>query len=206
MKKVLLITMLLLFSALSPSHADEKRLELELDASSLQQLLIEVGVGQIQITPANTDRILLTVDVRGEKRWWFFSYKVGNAELRQQREGNTLRLSIPKDNTKQHWQLTVPAELAVKADLGVGQFYANNISSSYEIDVGVGQISSSLNAEQYQRIELSAGVGNVNLHNAPSNFKADRHLVGGSLEWTGQGNTEFKANVGVGDISLTHLN
>ncbi|MCC5825275.1 hypothetical protein [Alkalimonas sp.] len=206
MKRLLFITLLLTFSVAHTAFADEKRLELDIDASALTLLALEVGVGQIQINTADTDRILLRVDVRGEKRWWFFSHKVGDVELKQQLRDGRLYLSIPKDNTKQHWQLTLPAELAVKVELGVGQFYANRIHSSYDVDVGVGQISSSLNAEQFQRIELSAGVGNVNLHNAPSSFKAERHLVGGSLEWSGPGSTVFKANVGVGDISLTHKN
>ncbi|MEE2000536.1 hypothetical protein QWY20_03655 [Alkalimonas sp. MEB108] len=206
MKRLLFIAFLLFFTLPLSALADEKQLALELDASALNQLMVEVGVGQIQIETADTDRITLKVTVRGEKRWWFFSHKVGDVELKQQLANGQLQLSIPKDNTKQHWQLTVPASLAVKAELGVGQFYANHIRSSYEVDVGVGQISSSLNAEQFQRIELSAGVGNVNLHNAPSSFKTDRHLVGGSLEWSGPGSTTFKANVGVGDISLTHQN
>ncbi|MCH8538847.1 MAG: hypothetical protein LAT66_13880 [Alkalimonas sp.] len=186
------------------TQADVKTIAMELDASELQQLTLQVGVGQIKLKTADTDIIELRVDVTGEKRWWFFTHKVGDVELNQQRTGHQLSLSIDKDNTKQDWQLTIPQSLAVRAELGVGQLYAEHLTADVYIDIGVGQISAKLDANQYQRIQLTAGVGNVQLKNAPSEAKSERHLVGGTLKLKGSGQSELKASVGVGDISLTH--
>lgn len=186
------------------AYADSKTIAMELDALQLQQLHLQVGVGQIKLNTANTDKIQLRVDVTGEKRWWFFSHKVGDIELVKQHDGSSLSLSIDKDNTKQNWQLTIPQSLAARIDLGVGQVFAEEPNADTFIDVGVGQISVNLDTTLYQKILLTAGVGNVQLKNAPKETKSERHLVGGTLELEGEGQAIFEASVGVGDISLTH--
>ncbi|MDP4537394.1 hypothetical protein Q3O60_14470 [Alkalimonas collagenimarina] len=185
-------------------HADTKNITMELDAAQLQQLHLQVGVGQIKLSTANTDKIQLRVDVTGEKRWWFFSHKVGDIELTKQRDGSKLSLSIDKDNTKQDWQLTIPESLAVRIDLGVGQFFAEQFIADAFVDVSVGQVSANLDTTHYQKILLTAGVGNVQLKNAPKETKSERHLVGGTLELEGSGQASFEASVGVGDISIAH--
>lgn len=200
------LTLAALFSLILslPAIADVKTIRMELDATQLQLLKLQVGVGQIKINTADIDTIQLTVDVKGEKRWWFFTHKVGDVELKQQRSNHQLMLSIEKDNTKQDWQLTIPQSLAVHAELGVGQLYAEQLTADVYVDLGVGQISVKLDANQYEQIALTAGVGNVQLQNAPNETKSDRHLVGGTLKLNGSGQATFEASVGVGDISLTH--
>lgn len=185
-------------------YAEVKTITYELDATDLQQLHLQVGVGLIKLTTADTDTIQLQVDVTGEKRWWFFSYKVDNVVLSQRRTNGTLTLSIDEDNTKQRWHLSIPRSLIVHADLGVGQFFAEQLAADTTIDVGVGQVSVNLDTNQFQQITLTAGVGNVQIKNAPAQTKLDRHLVGGSLEIKGSGLAVFEASVGVGDISLSH--
>lgn len=200
------LTLTALFSLMLSwsSFADVKTITMELDAAQLQLLQLQVGVGQIKIKTANTDTIQLRVDVSGEKRWWFFSHKVGDVELTQQRQDQQLMLRVEKENTKQDWQLTIPRQLAVSVELGVGQLFAEQFTADMHADIGVGQITAELDTNQYRQILLSAGVGNVQLKNAPTESKSERHLVGGSLELNSSGQATFEASVGVGDISLTH--
>lgn len=205
MQSVRLLPLISLFGLLScSSAANEKTIDHRLDASALQQLVLEVGVGQVNLHSSDSDQLEITVKLRGERRWWFFSHKVGDVELQPEQRNGELRLSIPKDNTHQQWQLRIPAHLSVQTDLGVGQVYLHQWRNPLQVDVGVGQINGSLNSSQFQQIELAVGVGNVGLSNANGSMQSERHLVGGTLNWSGSGQAVLKANLGVGDISLSH--
>jgi hypothetical protein len=201
MKNLAFLTTLCLLMSF-PLLASQKNLSQQFESTSVQQLDINAGVGDISIEVTDASQISVDIEVRGSKSWFFGRTDVSDATLESTvNNKGVLSLEVPLDDTEQTWVIKVPRKLALELTLGVGNIKLDGSAGDIEATIGVGSFTAKLPVPEYKNIALSAGVGDVNLQNTTG--KTERsHLVGADLDYTGSGAQSMAVTVGVGDATV----
>jgi hypothetical protein len=209
---------------------ENRTLEHRTPAAGIEHLALDAGVGDVTISAGPGDEIVARVTLKPRRGGIpFFSSnregrrQVEEASLKAQRDGTTLELSVPAPN-KEHqkfeerWEITVPARLAVDLDAGVGNVKITGLSGGINIDAGVGDIDVqsiggdiridggvgdidvTTPANTVGRVDVSAGVGECEIHTDERTIKGKS--LGCDAAWTGQGSATLKIEAGVGEVTV----
>lgn len=203
MKKVLALTLIASLSCIS-TIAYAKQLNAEFPAAELTRLEIQNGVGEVKIEQSDVANISIEVDVKAAKKWFFSSAKVDEATLQSDISKGRLTLSVPMDDTEQKWLVKIPKGMALDLQLGVGEIDVRGDVSDIDADIGVGSFKADVELARYGAVAMSAGVGEVNLKTKAA-VEESRHLVGGELQYQGNGQAKLSVDVGVGDAVVRDL-
>jgi hypothetical protein len=199
-------------------------------AAGLETVLLDAGVGDIEITAVDgADQVTIRVELKARRGGFFSSLKaaqreVDEAELRMDASKGVLRLEIETESDDRHfeerWTLEVPTDLGCDLDLGVGDIDVHGlsgkltveigvgdltaaaVSGDLDIEIGVGDASVEAAAADYGVVEGSGGVGAAQLTVRGEKISSSG-FVGGSAEWTGPGERAIEISVGVGDAKVT---
>ncbi len=200
MKNLALITALCCLMSF-PLLASQKDLALQFEATAVQQLKINTGVGDITVEVTDSADISVNVKVRGSKSWFFGRADVSDATLNSSIQNGVLSLEVSLDDTEQTWLVKVPRQLALDLQLGVGSIRLDGTPGNIDADIGVGSFSAQLAVPEYKNIELSAGVGDVSLQSAVGKTQRS-HVVGAELDYIGPGQRSMAVTIGVGDADV----
>ena len=200
MYKTTVATALLLCST-SALSAESVELNKSLPIKNAELLYIDVPVGQLEIETYQGDSIVLYIEVAESKTNWFKSVDLDDAHLRQKRDNNRLKLSVNLENTTQHWKVKVPENIDLNLSIGVGEADLSGIGASLKMDVGVGSAQVVLSHDDYQSINLDAGVGDASLEDF-NGVNTTRAVVSEEVDWAGKGQHEINIDVGVGDVEV----
>ncbi|MGH8292469.1 MAG: hypothetical protein ACRESA_03260 [Gammaproteobacteria bacterium] len=236
MKHLLALGLLLSVPALAHAAAT-RTLTAEIPATGVNTLAITVGVGELRVTPSSDDVVHVSVRLEQKSRefLWFFHWQSGStareiqsAQIVQQRQGDHLELSLGSSGkldtsqVKQHWELQIPARLALALNMKVGQINVQGIASGVnvnlnvgEIDldtprgplqarVNVGQISAKSGSQQLGPIDLSSDIGEAAVFRQGTRVRGGgRHSgLGRRIHLPGSGPDSVKLNVNVGEVDL----
>ncbi len=209
---------------------ENRTLEHRTPAAGIERLTLDAGVGDVTISAGPGDEIVARVTLKPRRGGipLFSSNREGRrqveeASLEAHRDGTTLELSVPvpdKEHRKfeERWEITVPARLAVDLDAGVGNVKITGLSGSITIDAGVGDvdvesaggdikidggvgdIEVTAPAASVGRVEISAGVGQCEIHTGERTIKGKS--LGCDAAWTGQGSATLKIEAGVGEVTV----
>lgn len=123
-----------------------------------------------------------------------------------QGDRGVIRLELPKANGNQHnaeVTISVPAETALKVELGVGELAIEGVRGEKELSVGVGQLTVAVaSAEEYGPVEASVTIGDVRdevFH------KEDKGGFFRTEKLTGRSSYPLKARVGIGQVLLKSM-
>ena len=206
MRQLSLVSALVMaLSATTVMAEDVKVLEKVIDAKSFTKLVLEVPVGEINIKAAKGSEISLVVELDPDEDWLGRSSDLSDAQISISDDGSTLKLKVDledDDDVEQRWTVTMPAELAVSLNLGVGSVEIDDLTSDIKVDVGVGEVDVAVNTSLYDSIKLDAGVGDTSIKGGKGRYERDQVLVTSSSQLHGEGKKELEANVGVGDIEV----
>jgi hypothetical protein len=191
-----------------PALAAEQRrtLTVEQPAAGIMRLVIDSGVGDIEVVGSEVAAITGSIEVSAKKSSHRKRNPVEQLELDARRAGATLYLEVKGVEDDHHdwgeeWVLSVPKSLALSIDLGVGDVEARDLSGGVEVDLGVGEVTIEGEHAVHGRIDAECGVGDVELR-TPDGRQRGHGFIGKELQADGPGKAVINVDVGVGDVTI----
>jgi hypothetical protein len=186
--------------------ADERRtFPIEQAAEGITRLVIDAGVGEIEVVGSEVATISGSVEVTSEKSGMRKRAQLEKLELEVRRSGSALYVEVKGDDGHhdwgEEWLLTVPKALALSIDIGVGDVTARDLAGGVEIDVGVGEVTIEGEHAAYGRIDADSGVGDVELR-TPTGRQHGDGFIGKELRTEGPGKAPISVDVGVGEVTI----
>jgi hypothetical protein len=206
---VLIILCTVFFSALAGSFAwaanNEVTRTLDVDLVNVDALVIDGGVGTIDIVPVAGTTLRIEVAIEGNRTGLLQRKRdVTDIELAQHLDNGELKIELTEDDfddLEVHWTIEMPAVATTSLNLAVGQLIARVGATELDVNVGVGQASVTAARIDTGHIEASAGVGSATLHGA-NRSASQRAFVSENVDGFGEGDFDIEVNVGVGEASV----
>jgi len=222
--------------ALADAGPTARTLSADIPATGLDTLALRVGVGAAHLSASSDDQVHVVVKLKQKEQefLWFFHWvssgsaqDIAAASITQERQGGRLSLSLnypskdDEEDLKQEWQVQLPARLAAKVDmnvgelsiegnaggvdakLNVGELSIDSLRGPLSATVNVGEIRAKSASAQHGEISLSSSVGDAELYvkGEKTGFKSHGGL-GNALSFEGSGPDSMKLSVNVGEVSL----
>jgi len=208
--------------------ADLRTLSETFDATGVEELSIEAGVGRLDVAAGSDDEISIQIALKPRRGGFFSSMKrsqeeVDAAEITSEIIGGKLYVEVSSDSGdrrfEERWSVRMPARLALEAELGVGDVRIDGVEGGVEIDVGVGDVEVEVSrgdvsielgvgdadiwglVTSYRSVEASGGVGGADIRVRGEDI-SESGFVGHRSSWTGDGESEIDVEVGVGDATI----
>lgn len=236
MKRLLTLGLLLSLPALALA-AGTRTLTADIPASGIETLAVTAGVGELRVTPSADDAVHVSVRLEQKARefLWFFHWQssttmreIQSAQIVQQHEGGRLELSLGSsgkldtNQVKQHWELQIPARLALVLNMKVGQVNVQDVAGGIDVNLNVGEIDidvprgplrASVNVGQISAasattvpgpIDLSSDIGEAAVFRQGQRVRGGgRHSgLGRRIHLPGSGADSMKLDVNVGEVDL----
>jgi hypothetical protein len=168
------------------------------------EITLNATVGTVEVSSSNGKTIDVELRLESDNDSWFSnSDELENVLIKNERDGNQLRLSAyPDDDMTQHWIISVPQANAIHINLGVGEIKGTLPFMNVALDLGVGDVSLQLADGHYGEVSASAGVGDTRLSHF-GDTDNQRMIVTSESHYRGEGKVAVSAEVGVGDIALS---
>lgn len=193
-----------LLASVDASARDCRTIEQSFDAAGLEELSIDVHVGELDVRPSDDGKVHVAVEVCGRTSW--FGLRKHNAEdavLEVDQDDKHLGLAIAQDKYEEDWTVRMPAAVALEADMGVGAVAVTGLQKDISVDVGVGETEISVKAADYGRVSGDVGVGDITVDSPSGESESRRAVVSDSVDWVADGVASINADVGVGDVQVT---
>ena len=181
----------------------EKVIEEVFEVGNIEQLVLDAGVGTVDVLPSTDGKIHVYVKVTESDSWVLFGNDPDDAELTVKQRGERIRFSLTEDDVGEEWQVAVPALASVSINLGVGEAKIKDINSDIDLDVGVGQATVRALAANFGKAKLESGVGETRIRADSGRESNQRAMVSDESVWTGSGEHRIDIDVGVGEASVT---
>lgn len=230
-KHIFLMTLVMTAAAFVVEAGESRTLSHSTAAGSITRLVLESGIGDIDIV-ASPEATEITVEVvLTPRRGGFFSSKrraeqeVENAVLSAEVKRDRLNLAITPTadddrRFEEDWHITVPstvtlrlthgvgdvsirgAQSGIGIESGVGEVGVEHAGGDISIELGVGTAAVRARAAAYASAEGEAGVGDARLTVLGQKI-ASGGFVSHSATWEGDGTFHIEVAVGVGDAVIT---
>ncbi len=193
--------------AITFSHAviadEEVTLKETFAVESNSTINIDVPVGQLEINTHSGNDVVLEVLIKETNDSWFSSIDLDDAKIEHRTEQTHAYFSVDVEDTSQHWTVTIPENIHLDLDMGVGKVNIDGAKQNITLDLGVGDAELKLNGNNYNRISLDTGVGDADLYGF-GDYESERNIVSKNVKWQGNGEYKISVDVGVGDIEVRH--
>ncbi len=227
----ILMSLLVGATVITADAADTRTLTRSLDAGSVNRLVLDSGIGDVEIIAAPGASEITIEVILTPRRGGFFSSKrraeqeVETAVLSAEIKRDRLELKITPEadddrRFEENWSIRLPATVAVQLDHGVGDVFIRGIDAGLEVDSGVGEVRVEVGggdvsidlgvgtavvrgpAAAYASAEGAGGVGDARI-TALGEKISGAGFVSHSATWEGDGTFHIEVSVGVGDAVIT---
>ena len=209
MKRLIPFAAVALLAAV-PAAADEvvHKLDGRFSAADASRIYLDFPVGQLIVEAGSGREVEVHVELQCDSR-----RKTRCVEAARKVElvggtGNRLNVELkgwPKNGSHGLdgiFRVTLPRDLPLTADLGVGEMRISGLEADLTADLGVGDVTVTMTASAVAEVRLHAGVGAANL-SAGGRAIAGKGFVGKELEWDeGSGKARVKVDCGVGEARV----
>ena len=209
MRRLPLILTALMVAANTQAADTERSFDFERAATGVARIVLEVGVGDVEVIADESGRITAHVEVSAGKDWRSTARtrrKLEEATLQSEMKGDALHLRISERDDDGHsfgedWTLHVPPGVAIEIEQGVGDLRILDIAAAIEIELGVGDVRIEGEHAAFGHIEGQCGVGDVSLRTPKERTEGDG-FIAHTLEAQGPGKAAIDVQVGVGDVDI----
>lgn len=205
----LAIAPLLIASAAEASEAD-RTINFTRPATGVTAVVLEAGVGDVEITADESASITAFVELSGKKHFWSSERArraIEEVELSSDLKGGRLSLHLSHAGDGEDrdfgedWTIHIPHGVAVEIQLGVGDVRVLDIAADTDIEVGVGDVRVEGEHAAFGRLRAECGVGDATLR-TPEGREEGHGFIAHSLTSRGPGRAELNAKAGVGDVEI----
>ncbi|HYU34902.1 MAG TPA: hypothetical protein VEW48_22350 [Thermoanaerobaculia bacterium] len=195
-----------------PAYADRdevvRHFVKQFPASDVDRVLVDVPVGEVIIEGSNDRQVELDVKLECDERGGACEELSKRVRVVYSRDGGDLTLRLkewPKSRNKgleAHVRVSVPRELQLKADLGVGELRIASLEGGVDADLGVGELNITMPAFAVASVNADAGIGEANLIAAGRRYESSG-LIAREIRWNkGTGRARVDADCGVGEVNV----
>lgn len=210
MKRTVLMLAALLW--VTPASADEvvRAFKQQIPVGTAGTVHVDFPVGEVEVEGWGESRVVdVGVKIECDRPTARCKEAAQKLRLVYDNSGERLRVEIkdwPRFSTPKGLRVVahirVPRELALSADLGVGELTVLGIQGSVSADLGVGEVSVTLPRESVGSVSLDTGVGEANLVVAGKRYQS-AGLVAKEIRWNqGAGSSGVTVDCGVGEIDV----
>ncbi|HEX2164885.1 MAG TPA: hypothetical protein VHM02_13130 [Thermoanaerobaculia bacterium] len=186
-----------------------RRLSDEVSAAGARRVSIDAPVGELRIEGAATATVEVEVEVRcDDARRGDCRRNAERIELATAVRDEQVTVDVdgwPKGNNdglSMVLRVTVPRDLPLVGELGVGELVVTGVEAGARLELGVGEMRVEVPAAGIGRAELEVGVGEAALHVGGRRIDG-KGFLGREIDWTaGRGEAAIDAEVGVGEIEV----
>jgi hypothetical protein len=210
MKKTALILAAALLWVL-PARADEviRSFRQQIPIANAHKIHLDFPVAELNVDSGPGDRVGLDVKVRCREKTGRCADRAHELELVFDNSGEVFKIRMKKfpkwrssRSLKIVAHITVPRDLALKAELGVGEMNIHGVAGDLDVDLGVGQVNVDLPKAAFASVKLDTGIGEASLVAAGRRYES-AGLMTRELRWTeGTGHSRVKVDCGVGEIDV----
>lgn len=194
-----------------PAAADEvvRTLDRQLSAADVSGIHLDFPVGEVQVDAGTGRQVQVQVRLECDSKRQTRCLEAAKAiEIVSSTSAGGLHVELkgwPKAGTRgleAHFTVTVPRDLPLKAELGVGEMRIAGLENDLSADLGVGEVSVKMAESAVASVSVDTGVGDANL------FAQGRHLessglISRELKWhEGHGKAAINVDCGVGEAEV----
>jgi hypothetical protein len=188
-------------SAAAPASADTVRRHVF--PAGVKSLAVASGVGDIEIREGAGPGLEVEVSIRGRRNGIFMrAPDVTSSDIRIERQGEQLRLSLDQKNVEGDWLIRLPASglASVSVSLGVGDLDVRLPAGGLSVGLGVGDVEVTTPKANVGEARVSVGVGDAEIRGG-AEISASR-FVGAAIVSRGAGAAGLDIAIGVGDADV----
>jgi hypothetical protein len=210
MKKLALLVGAALLGSL-PAAADEvvRTLDRQLSANGVTGIHLDFPVGEMQVDAATGRQVQVQVKLECDSKRQSRCVEAAKAiEIISSTSSDRLHVGLkgwPKAGTRgleAHVVVSVPRDLPLKAELGVGEMRISGLESDLDADIGVGEITVKMPESAVASVNVDTGVGEANLFARGHHWESSG-LVSRELNWSeGRGKAAINVDCGVGEAEV----
>lgn len=210
MKKVA-IALLVLVAATAAFAAEARKQSYSFPATGLDRVKLELPVGDIVVTAAASNQVRIDMVVRCSSMSSRCREIAKEIELASDRFGSSLDLEI--DGYPEHGSgspsvdLTIwmPASVAFKSEVGVGDTTVKGMEGDVEVSSGVGHVTLNGFENKVRSVHLESGLGSAKMWVKKRPIDVPGLLfLGHELDWNeGKGNGRVEVEAGVGSVRVS---
>ncbi len=187
----------------------ERSFDFDHPAAGITRVVLEAGVGDVEIIAEDSGRITAHVEVSSSKSWRGSAKakrELETLQLDSEVKGETLYLRMSDSHDDDHhfgedWSLHLPPGVAVKVEQGVGDLRVLDLAADIEAEVGVGEIRIEGDYAAFGEISGKSGVGDVSMR-SPKGRDEGSGFIAHTMSARGPGKASIDASAGVGDIDI----
>lgn len=213
MKKIALLAGVALIGTLpaQPANADEivRKLDRQVSAAGTSTVHLDFPVGEVRVAAASGRQVTVHLELECDSlRKTRCVESAKGVELTATTSDDRVRVAVkgwPKNGTKgleARYVVSVPRDLALKADLGVGEMTITGMASDVTADLGVGEVDVTMAENAVGSVSLDTGVGEASLYAQGRHWESSG-FVARELNWNkGRGKAEVRVDCGVGEAKV----
>jgi hypothetical protein len=181
----------------------------QIPVANAQKIHLDFPVGELNVDPGDGGQVGLDVKVMCKEKTGRCADAAHDLKLVFDNSGDVFRLQLkrfPKFGGSKNLhvvaRITVPRELAVHAELGVGEMNIQGLAGDLDVDLGVGEVHVTLPKEAFGSASLDTGIGDASLIAAGRHYESSG-LMTRTIAWDkGTGHSKVKVDCGVGEIKM----
>jgi hypothetical protein len=213
MKKTILILAAALLGASSAdaAGADEvvRSFRQQIPVAHARKVHLDFPVAELNVDSGEGSQVGLDVKVKCKEKTGRCADVAHDLKLVYDNSGDVFKIEMKKfpkwhgsKNLHIIARITVPRDLALKAELGVGEMNIHGHTGDLNVDLGVGQVNVDLPKEAIASVNLDTGIGEASLVAAGRRYRS-AGLIAKELSWDkGTGRSRVKVDCGVGEIDV----
>lgn len=210
MKKLILPFAVALLCAAVPAGAKEvvRSFQKQLPAGNFDDIHIEIPVGELEIEASDSRQVEVKVELLCERQTSRCLEAAKDVRFVYTTDDGRLHFEMkdwPKAGTRglhARARFSVPKDLALRAELGVGELTIQGIENDLDVDLGVGEVNVTLPAAVVKSVNLDTGIGEASLKAGGRRYESAGLFVR-TVHWDeGKGQARVKVDCGVGEANV----
>ncbi|HVG11325.1 MAG TPA: hypothetical protein VNM67_26735 [Thermoanaerobaculia bacterium] len=193
-----------------PASADEvvRTLERQVSAADASQIHLDFPVGELKVEAGSGREVEIQVDLVCDSPRKTRCIEAAKKIELAVSSGKNLTVELkgwPKSGDRGmegKFHVTVPRDLPLNAELGVGDVTISGMEANLTANLGVGDIMVIMSESVVDEVHVDTGVGDAHLLAGGQSFEGSG-FVGKELDWTkGSGKAEVEIDCGVGEARV----
>ncbi len=158
-------------------------------AGGADRLSFEVPVGDVEITGTDGSEVTVEMEIRCSSWFRRCGDQAKEIELEQRTSGTTMFLEVKnyphhQSHLSVDLRISVPRQMNLRGELGVGDTELAGLSGSVEIESGVGDVEIHLPHQAVRSVHLECGVGSAEMRVEGRRVDVPGFLfLGHNLDW-----------------------